>query len=46
MTRGRRPDAYFQFNPQGMSKESCKWRRKTYSKERSIRLCGGWRRWR
>jgi hypothetical protein len=30
----------------GMSKESFKSRRKTYSKARSIRLCGGWRRWR
>jgi hypothetical protein len=31
--------------PRGTSKKSCKWRRKTYSKARSIRLCGGWRRW-
>jgi hypothetical protein len=46
MTRGRHPDTYFWFNPQGTSKESCKWRRKTYSKARLIRLCGGWRRWR
>jgi hypothetical protein len=40
------PDAYFRFNPRGTSKESCKWRRKTYLKERSIHSCGGWRRWR
>jgi hypothetical protein len=46
MTRGRHSDAYFRFNPQGTSKESCKWRRKTCSKARSIRLCGSWRRWR
>jgi hypothetical protein len=46
MTRGRRLDVYFRFNPRGMSKESCKWRRKTYLKARSIHLCGGWRRWR
>jgi hypothetical protein len=39
-------DAYFRFNPRGTSKESSKWRRKTYSKARSFRLCGGWRRWR
>jgi hypothetical protein len=32
--------------PTGTSKESYKWRRKTYSMARSIRLCGGWRRWR
>jgi hypothetical protein len=36
MTGGHHLDAYFQFNPRGTSKESCKWRRKTYSKERSI----------
>jgi hypothetical protein len=42
----RHPDAYFRFNPRGMSKESCKWRRKTFLKERSIHSCGGWRRWR
>jgi hypothetical protein len=41
MTCGRRPDVYFRFNPQGTSKESCKWRRKTYLKARSIYLCGG-----
>jgi hypothetical protein len=46
ITRWRHPDAYFRFNPRGTSKESCKWRRKIYSKARSIRLCGGWRRWR
>jgi hypothetical protein len=46
MTRGRHPDAYYRFNPRGTSKESCKWRRKTYLKARSIHLCGGWRRWR
>jgi hypothetical protein len=40
------PNAYFRFNPRGMSKESCKWRRKTYSKARSIHLCVGWRIWR
>jgi hypothetical protein len=34
------------FNPRGTSKESCKWRRRTYSKARSIHLCGDWRRWR
>jgi hypothetical protein len=28
MTRRRRPDVYFRFNPWGTSKESCKWRRK------------------
>jgi hypothetical protein len=27
---------YFRFNPRGTSKESCKWRRKTYLKARSI----------
>jgi hypothetical protein len=32
MTRGHRPDAYFRFNPWGTSKESCKWRRKTFLK--------------
>jgi hypothetical protein len=32
--------------PMRTSKESYKWRRKTYSKVRSIRLCGDWRRWR
>jgi hypothetical protein len=36
MTHGRHPDAYFRFNPQGTSKESCKWRRKTFLKARSI----------
>jgi hypothetical protein len=36
----------FRFNPWGTSKESCKWRRKTYSRATSTRLCGGWRRWR
>jgi hypothetical protein len=36
MTRGRRPDACFWFNPRGTSKESCKWRRGTYLKARSI----------
>jgi hypothetical protein len=46
MTRGRHPDAYFRFNPRGTSKDSCKWRRKTYSKAISIHLCGGWRGWR
>jgi hypothetical protein len=46
MTHGHHPDAYFRFNPRGTSKESCKWRRKTYLKARSIRLCRGWRRWR
>jgi hypothetical protein len=46
MTHGCCLDAYFRFNPRGMSKESCKWRAKTYSKARLIRLCGGWRRWR
>jgi hypothetical protein len=46
MTSCRHPDVYFRFNPRGTSKESCKWRRKTYLKERSIHLCGGWRRWR
>jgi hypothetical protein len=35
------PDAYFRFNPRGTSKDSCKWRRKTYSRARSTRLCGG-----
>jgi hypothetical protein len=30
----------------GTSKESFKWRKKTYSRARSIRLCEGWRRWR
>jgi hypothetical protein len=44
MTHERHPDAYFRFNPRGTSKESSKWRRKTYSKARLIRLCGGWRR--
>jgi hypothetical protein len=39
-------NVYFQFNPRGTSKESCKWRRKTYLMARSIHLCGGWRRWR
>jgi hypothetical protein len=46
MIRGRHPDAHFWFNPRGTWKESCKWRKKTYSKARSIRLCGGGRRWR
>jgi hypothetical protein len=46
MTHGRRPNAYFRFNPLGTVKEPCKWRRKTYSKARLIHLCGGWRRWR
>jgi hypothetical protein len=46
MTHGRHPDAYFQFNPRGTSKKSCKWRRKTFLKARSIHSCGGWRRWR
>jgi hypothetical protein len=32
--------------PTGTSKESCKWRRKIFLKERSIHSCGGWRRWR
>jgi hypothetical protein len=45
VTRGRHPNAYFRFNPQGTSKESCKWRSKTYSKARSIHSCGGWKRW-
>jgi hypothetical protein len=44
MTRGHCPDAYFRFNPRGASKESCKWRRKTYWKARLIHSCGGWRR--
>jgi hypothetical protein len=46
LTRGRHLDAYFRFNPRGTSKESCKWRTKTYSMARSMRLCGVWRRWR
>jgi hypothetical protein len=46
MTRGRHTDAYFRFNPRRTSNESCKWRRKTYLKARSIHSCGGWRRWR
>jgi hypothetical protein len=36
MTRGHHPGAYIQFNPQGTSKESCKWKR-TYLKARSTR---------
>jgi hypothetical protein len=32
--------------PTGNVKESCKWRRKTYSKSRLIRSCEGWRIWR
>jgi hypothetical protein len=32
--------------PMGTSKESCKWRRKTFLRARSIHSCGGWRRWR
>jgi hypothetical protein len=36
MTRGRHPDPYFRFNPQGTSKESCKCRKKTYLKARLI----------
>jgi hypothetical protein len=36
MTHGRHPDAYFQFNPRGTSKESCKWRSRTYLKARPI----------
>jgi hypothetical protein len=46
MTHGRHTDAYFRFNPRGTSKESCKWRRKTFLKARSIHSCGGWRKWR
>jgi hypothetical protein len=46
MTRRHHLDAYFRFNPRGTSKESCKWRRKTYSRARLIHLCRGWRRWR
>jgi hypothetical protein len=46
MIHGRHQDTYFRFNPQGTSKDSCKWRTKIYSKARLIRLCGGWRRWR
>jgi hypothetical protein len=46
MIRGRGPNAYFRFNPRGTSKESCKCRRKTYSKARLTHLCGGWRIWR
>jgi hypothetical protein len=30
MTHGRHPYAYIHFNQRGMSKESCKWRRRTY----------------
>jgi hypothetical protein len=36
MTHGRHPDAYIRFNPRGTSKESCKWRRRTYLKARLI----------
>jgi hypothetical protein len=36
MTHGCHLDAYFRFNPWGTSKESCKWRRRTYLKARSI----------
>jgi hypothetical protein len=36
MTNGRHPDAYIRFNPRETSKESCKWRRKTYLKARLI----------
>jgi hypothetical protein len=36
MTHGRHPNAYFRFNPRGTSKGSCKWRRETYLKARSI----------
>jgi hypothetical protein len=32
-SRRLNPDAYFRFNPRGTSKESCKWRRKTYLKQ-------------
>jgi hypothetical protein len=46
MTRGCRPDTYFRFNPRGTPKESCKWRRKTFLKARSIHSCRGWRIWR
>jgi hypothetical protein len=38
MTHGRHSDAYIQFNPRGTSKESCKWRRRTYFKARLIHL--------
>jgi hypothetical protein len=44
MIHEHRPDAYFRFNLRGTSKESCKWRKKTYLKARSIHSCGGWRR--
>jgi hypothetical protein len=37
MTRGRHPDAYIRFNQRGMSKESCKWRRRIYLEARSTR---------
>jgi hypothetical protein len=36
MTHGRHPGAYIRFNPRGMSRESCKWRRRTYLKARLI----------
>jgi hypothetical protein len=36
MTHGRHPGAYIWFNPRGTSKESCKWRRRTYLKARLI----------
>jgi hypothetical protein len=37
MIHGCHPDAYFRFNPQGTSKESCKWRSWIYSKTRLTR---------
>jgi hypothetical protein len=37
MTHGRHPGACIWFNPRGTSKDSCKWRRRTYMKARSTR---------
>jgi hypothetical protein len=37
VTHGHHSGAYIRFNPRGTSKESCKWRRKTYMKARLIR---------